>query len=213
MKLWESYSYIDVDLDKKSNKEKNKKTSIEQIRKTSIELKDDDLENISIDGIIKILIEKNKKWENVYCHICGKKLYSCDIKTVDDAYLILFWKTKTEKEKKEREEMEEMEKIQRKNLELIGNIPKWIKEWKKYIERNKRNERESHVNYCARNLYCWNNMDVELKILKMLYENESMNKIQDEFNKHWYVWITRSIIKTYITYFSKRWFEFNQTVR
>lgn len=207
MRLWESYSEIYYE------KESDKELNIDEIRKKSTELRDKDIDNMSIDWIIKILIDRNKKWKNVYCHICGKKLYSCDVKTLDDAYMILFWKTKLEKEKSEREEREEMEKIQRKNLELIGNIPKWIKEWKKYIERNKRNERESHVNYCARNLYCWNNMDVELKILKMLYENESMNKIQDEFNKHWYVWITRSIIKTYITYFSKRWFEFNQTVR
>ena len=200
MRSWEIYLYADTDLDKKSNKE--------YMKKISIELKDKDIDNVCIDKIIKTLIEKNKKWENFYCCICGKKLYSCDIKTIDDAYLILYWKTKTEKERKDREEREEREKLQKRELELINNIPKWIKEWKKYIDRDKRSEWEEYVNFSARNFYYWSNIEIIVKILKMLDENKNINEIQHEFNKQECVWITRSIIKTYITYFSKKWKEF-----
>ena len=177
-----------------------------------LELDDDEVENLCIDAIINRLLEEKKKWKNFYCYVCGKKIYSCDINSLDDAYIIIYWKTKTEKENCERKNREELEKVQKKHLEDMKNISKWVNEWKKYIEFSKREEWEEHVNSKVRDPFYWNDIEIELKILKMLDEDKDINEVKREFNKYSLFWVNRSIVKTYIVYFSKKSEEFKEKV-
>ena len=89
------------------------------------------------DGAVKMLLQQKAEGRNCFINFNGKKIYSADTNSVDDAYIQYMWMTKVESEeraRKQREERRESE-IERKNREQwyakrIAESRDWVEEVK-----------------------------------------------------------------------------------
>ena len=106
---------------------------VEQSKKTAEKV---DWIFYTFDRAVDWLIEQGKQWNNVYINWNNETLlYSCEIKTRDDAYMIYYWITELERKKKiEALQKQREAEALRRELELLD----WrdnFDTWKKYIPK------------------------------------------------------------------------------
>ena len=163
------------------------------------------------DDGVNLLLENWKKWINCYIDFNWTKLYSVDTKSIDDAYLQHFWKTKLEFEKeREKRRQEEEARKQKRHLEVLEKAPTWIEEWKKYIDESKWEDWEKNVNRSINDLYEWMDAEATLVLLKMIDEWKSWREIQKTFDDQWHSWMSYHFVRNCVVYFSKKWEEANR---
>lgn len=172
---------------------------------------------IPLNELIQEFVGYVESGMNFYCELNWKKIYSIEVIKVsqerwcdlENAFYLLFcWKTKIEREKiaEEKRRQRELEK-KRKKLEAIEKIPWWIEKGKEYIDESKWSDWKGFVEKGARWMYYWEEVELVLKILKMIDSWDSRKKIQKVLDKKWGEGYYYSIVRNRVIKYSKKWID------
>lgn len=159
----------------------------------------------SLDKAVEILLNKKEDGKDYFMIFNWIKLSSADIKNIDDAYLLIHGETKAQVEmRKEKERQNFQAEEMKQQLQAIENIPWWIEDGKKLIERSKWWNWEEYVNRSARGPYKWMDISIILESLKLIDNWESWEHVRERIYDENLTAISYSALKEQIVYFSKR---------
>lgn len=167
------------------------------------------------DRTIQSFLSFVENGENCYCILNWRRVYSIDLINMSKQqrcdlenafYLVFFWKTKIEK-KAESEKYKQEVKAKERKFKALEKILWWVEEGKHYIDESKWREWEEFVEYAARGDYYWEEVELVLKLLKMIDNWDSRQNIQEIFDNEWDDAFMYIVIRNKVVYFSKKWEE------
>ncbi len=166
---------------------------------------------LSIEEIYEILKKADENSENVYINRLGINIYSKNI-TLDKVYKIITGYTKEKyikKLKKENEELINWLKLEEKREEERKN--NLIEEGFKLIDKEKRRKWQEEVEESFKN-YKLKNIDNSLEIMKILEDENDIEKAIEVFNRQKNNLVLRRRIKNIMYDFSRKGKEFCKNV-
>lgn len=155
----------------------------------------------TFDNAAKRLVEAHNNKENIYIEFNGKKLYSCEIDSIDKAYQQYCGRTKAEFEQEQEKAMAEAKaRREKREAEAKDRIPEWNEKGKGLILPGTEKEWARCVEIRAGDLYHGMELDNALDIMKALKEGDmdkAVKLFDDANHSGASAGITRSIILTF----------------
>ena len=166
---------------------------------------------ITLEECVNALLEFKNRGESVVVDLEGHKLYSCDV-TLDNDYVEVFGKTKSEYDKALEEYDKNHIKQQEKNkAEAEAKIPEWIKKGEAFIYPERAEKWKKYVEIHAMDLHYGIDLDSTLEIMEKLERGASMEEVKEIFDRQNLAGHSREMVRSMMFHFAKKGPEFYES--